>query len=83
MQVDSIRIRGRGYADTGTRIWIRGYGYVDTDIRIRIRGCGYADTDTRIRIRGYGYLWVELGSCFVGAASVRLLHHCDPRGLEG
>ena len=52
MRVDSIRIRGYGYADTDTLIRIRGFGYADTDTRIRIRGYGYADTHTRIRMRG-------------------------------
>ena len=55
MWVDSIRIRGYGYADTDMRIRIRGYGYADTDTRIRICGYEYADTDTRIRTREYGY----------------------------
>ena len=36
-------------------IWIRGYGYADTDTPIRIRGYGYADRDTRIWTHGYGY----------------------------
>ena len=41
MQVDSVRIRGYGYADTDTQIQIRGYEYADTDTRIRIRRYGY------------------------------------------
>ena len=35
MRVDSIRIRGYGYANTDTRIRICGYGYAGTDTRMR------------------------------------------------
>ena len=80
IRVDSVRIRGYGYADM--RIRIRGYGYADTDMRIPIRGYGYADTDTWIRIRGYGYAdtRIRIRGYGYGVYGVRDVHDEEVNG---